>query len=157
MLFATVANRKPQDLRSGKLDIRFVDDLEGTHRMRDKYVMVESPAYFEAYRPILHQLKHITTDTFPFQEYLVHCNSDVKPPQYLKSKNQVWYDLRETLNVLEGADKVAICDFETWPNVDDVKLNNSQFQALKGALTKEFSVIQGPPGTGKVNSTSTTR
>ena len=162
MLFATVANRKPEDLRTGRLDIRFVEGLEGTHRTRDKFVMVESPAYFESYRPILKQLKQIAPDTFPFQEYLVHCNSDVKLPQYLrsnKSRKQVWYDLGETLGVqdVEGANKVAICDFKTWPRVDDVSLNESQLQALKGALTKEFSVIQGPPGTGIVESAFTAR
>lgn len=154
MLFATVANRKPEDLRSGRLDIRFVEDLESTQRTRDKYVMVESPAYFEAYRPILQQLKQVTPETFPFQEYLVHCNSDVKLPQYLrdkKSRKQVQYDLGETLEVpdVEGANKVSVCDFSTWPHV--VKLNESQLESLKGALTKEFSVIQGPPGTGIVD------
>ena len=151
MLFATVANRKPEDLRLGRLDIRFVEGLEAT---RGKYVMVESPAYFEAYRPILLQLKQITPDTFPFQEYLVHCNSEVKPPQYLRSKksrrSQVQYDLGETLGIpdAEDAKKVSIFDSHAWPHVDDVNLNESQLESLKGALTKEFSVIQGPPGTG---------
>jgi len=153
MLFATVANRKPEDLRSGRLDIRFVDGFEATQRARDKYVMVESPAYFEAYRPILQQLKQITADSFPFQEYLVHCNADVKPPQYLrstKSRRQVQYDLRETLKMsdVECANKVSICDLRSWPRAEEVNLNDSQLEALKGALTKEFSVIQGPPGTG---------
>lgn len=155
MLFATVANRKPDDLRSGRLDIRFVDGFKATQRTQEKYVMVESPAYFEAYRPILQQLKQITPESFPFQEYLVHCNADVKPPQYLrrtKSRKQVQYDLGETLGVpdIEGTNKVSICDLRSWPHADDVKLNDSQLEALKGALTKEFSVIQGPPGTGTV-------
>ena len=153
MLFATVANRKADDLKAGKLDIRFVDGLEATQKTRDKYVMVESPAYFESYRPILEQLKKITPDTFPFQEYLVHCNSDVKPPQYLRSGilgSQVRYDLEETLGLpaVGGASIVSICDPQSWPQADDVNLNESQLEAFKGALTKEFSVIQGPPGTG---------
>lgn len=153
MLFATVANRKADDLRAGKLDIRFVDGLEATQKTRDKYVMVESPAYFESYRPILEQLKKIAPDTFPFQEYLVHCNSDVKPPQYLRSGilgSQVRYDLEETLGLpaAGGASIVSICDPQSWPQADDVSLNESQLEAFKGALIKEFSVIQGPPGTG---------
>ena len=149
MLFATVANRKAEDLRKGKLDIRFVDDFEANHKTRDKYVMVESPAYFEAYRPVLQQLKKITPDSFPFQEYLVHCNSDVKPPQYLRS-GKVRYDLEETLGLQTArcSGIVSICDPQSWPQADDVTLNTSQLEALKGALTKEFSVIQGPPGTG---------
>ena len=155
MLFATVANRKPEDLKSGRLDIRFVDGFEATQRTRDGYVMVESAAYFEAYRHILQQLKQITPESFPFQEYLVHCNTDVKPPQYLrsaKSRGQVQYDLRETLGMpdVHAANKVSICDHQSWPYADDVNLNVSQLKSLKGALTKEFSVIQGPPGTGTI-------
>lgn len=153
MLFATVANRKAEDLRAGKLDIRFVDGFEATPKTREKYVMVESPAYFESYRPVLEQLKKITPDTFPFQEYLVHCNPDVKPPQYLRSGifgGQVRYDLEETLDLrsADGSSIVSICDPTSWPQSEDVSLNASQLEALKGALTKEFSVIQGPPGTG---------
>ena len=154
MMFATVANRKAEDLRMGKLDIRFVDGLEATQKTRDKYVMVESPAYFESYRPILEQLKKINPDAFPFQEYLVHCNSDVKPPQYLRSGifgSQVKYDLEETLDLhgVGHSSIVSVCDPQTWPRAEDVTLNESQLEALKGALTKEFSVIQGPPGTGR--------
>ena len=153
MLFATVANRQADDLRKGKLDIRFVDGIGANHKTRDKYVMVESPAYFESYRPILEQLKKITPDSFPFQEYLVHCNSDVKPPQYLRSGilgSQVRYDLEETLGLQPAGCSgiVSICDPRSWPQAEDVSLNASQLEALKGALTKEFSVIQGPPGTG---------
>ena len=153
LLFATVANRQADDLRKGKLDIRFVDGLGANHKTRDKYVMVESPAYFESYRPILEQLKKITPDSFPFQEYLVHCNSDVKPPQYLRSGilgSQVRYDLEETLGLQPAgwSGIVSICDPQSWPQAEDVSLNASQLEALKGALTKEFSVIQGPPGTG---------
>ena len=36
-----------------------------------------------------------------------------------------------------------------WPSPSKVDLNNSQYNALKAALTQEFVVIQGPPGTGK--------
>ena len=153
MLFATVANRKAEDLRVGKLDIRFVNGLEATHQRRDRYVMVESPAYFESYRPILEQLKYITSETFPFQDYLVHCNADVKTPQYLRTgilELQVRYDLEETLELADvrGGGIVSICDPRTWPKADEVNLNASQLEAMISALTKEFSVIQGPPGTG---------
>ena len=158
MLFATVANRKAEDLKSGRLDIRFVHSLEENQKKRDKYVMVESPAYFESYRPVLEQLKNITPDNFPFQEYLVHCNSNVKSPQYLRIgilERQVRYDLEETLKYQDGrgGGVVSICDPQSWPKGDEVDLNESQLQALKDALTKEFSVIQGPPGTGRIHST----
>lgn len=38
-------------------------------------------------------------------------------------------------------------DTETWPTPFD--LDDSQMEAYKLALTREFAVIQGPPGTGK--------
>ena len=153
MLFSTVANRKAEDLRAGKLEIRFVSDLEGTPKTREKYVMVESPAYFEAYRPILEQLKKITPDAFPFQEYLVNCDSDVKPPKYLRCGipgRQVLYDMEDTfeMETSKGSSLVSVSDTKSWPHAEDVHLDPSQLEALKGALTKEFSVIQGPPGTG---------
>ena len=63
--------------------------------------MVESPSYFEPYRPVLEQLKNITPDNFSFREYLVPCYSNVKSSQYLRIgilERQVGYDLEETLS-----------------------------------------------------------
>ena len=37
----------------------------------------------------------------------------------------------------------------SWPSAAQLELDNSQLEAVKMALTKEFAVIQGPPGTGK--------
>ena len=48
---------------------------------------------------------------------------------------------------------MSICDLLSWRKADEVDLNDSQLDALKDALTKEFSVIQGPPGTGRIHST----
>lgn len=48
-----------------------------------------------------------------------------------------------------SAHRVEIMDPMSWPDVDDVQLNQSQLNAIQAALTKEFVVIQGPPGTGK--------
>ena len=148
MVFATVANRKAEDLRAGKLEIRFVGDMERTPITRVKFVMVESPAYFESYRPILERLKQIKPDSLPFQDYLLHCKSDVAPPKYLQN-NQAGYDLRETLELVneESARSVPILDPQKWPST--TSLNASQLESLQAALTKEFTVIQGPPGTGK--------
>ncbi len=47
------------------------------------------------------------------------------------------------------ASRVEVLDPTTWPNVDDVELNQSQLEAVQAALTEEFVIIQGPPGTGK--------
>ena len=160
MLFATVANRKPEDLKNGNLEIRFVEGLNAFPRAgssRHTLTMVESPAYFESYRHVLSRLQGVTPDAFPFQKYLVKCSPDVEPPTYLRRPDgaqNVPYDLREVLGASEvhGLSKVPVLEPDAWTTVQEVQtqLNESQLDALKTALTKEFAVIQGPPGTGKV-------
>lgn len=42
-----------------------------------------------------------------------------------------------------------VLDTKQWPDTKHFDLNDSQMEAYKLALTREFAVIQGPPGTGK--------
>ena len=44
---------------------------------------------------------------------------------------------------------MRLLDTRSWPSAEQLDLDNSQLEAVKMALTKEFAVIQGPPGTGK--------
>ncbi len=44
---------------------------------------------------------------------------------------------------------VPVLDVDHWPSKEQLGLDESQYKALKIALTKEVAVIQGPPGTGK--------
>ncbi|XP_031564674.1 uncharacterized protein LOC116300052 isoform X2 [Actinia tenebrosa] len=154
-LFATVANRDPKDLAKGLLDVCFIEgqNVYGIEkRQMDQYVMAESPAYFEAYRHVLTALQSMHEECLPFQKYLVECSKDVDAPAYLRDKKEpVRYDLREALEVphVQEAADVALLQPDQWPNVSHLPLNDSQYEALRTALTKEFSVIQGPPGTGK--------
>ncbi|XP_067144046.1 NFX1-type zinc finger-containing protein 1-like [Centruroides vittatus] len=46
-------------------------------------------------------------------------------------------------------EKVPILKYSKWPTKEVLKLDESQYEVLKAALTKEFTIIQGPPGTGK--------
>ena len=156
MLFATVANRDPKDLSKGRFHIRFIEeqnifDIEKRHQ---QYQMVESPAYFEAYRHVLKGLKGLNEDSMPFTKYLVECSAEVDPPEYLRREDDqdpVYYDLSKALAVpnLPKAKKVPVLESEAWPSVEALHLNHSQFEALRTAVTTEFAVIQGPPGTGK--------
>lgn len=41
---------------------------------------------------------------------------------------------------------VAVLNEKSWPNKIYFGLDDSQFEALKAALTKQFVIIQGPPG-----------
>ncbi|XP_028413341.1 NFX1-type zinc finger-containing protein 1-like isoform X2 [Dendronephthya gigantea] len=44
---------------------------------------------------------------------------------------------------------VPVLDVDRWPSMEQLGLDESQYKALKIALTREVAVIQGPPGTGK--------
>ena len=49
-----------------------------------KYVMVESPSYFEAYRHVLKALQGIKKENLPFQKYLLGSHCIIEKPTYLK-------------------------------------------------------------------------
>ena len=156
MLFATVSNRDPDELRKGKIDIRFLEeqDVFEIENWKCEYQMVESPAYYEAYRHVLKGLKELDETTLPFKKYLVECSEDVDPPEYLRREDfqePVCYDLSLALDIpgATNASRVPVLQPAAWPSVDILPLNSSQLEALKTAVTTEFSVIQGPPGTGK--------
>ena len=152
ILFATVANRDPECLEKGIFDLRFLEEqnIFDIEKRKDQYQMVESPAYFEAYRHVLKGLKELDENNLPFKKYLVECRGDVDPPEYLRREDgyPVYYDLSEALHVQDGT-RVPVLDLKAWPPVEVLPLNSSQLEALKTAVTTEFSVIQGPPGTGK--------
>ncbi|PFX12822.1 NFX1-type zinc finger-containing protein 1 [Stylophora pistillata] len=134
IVFATVANRELPEIRWGMLNIQFImpSDIEGLEES-DVFQMVESNAYFEAYRHVVKGLQRIFPDYVPFQEYIVNCQEQVEPSVYLRSipQGQITFDL--TLIVKKK----------------DLGLDDFQYRALQMALTKEFAIIQGPPGTGK--------
>ena len=156
MLFATVSNREPEKVKRGRIDIRFIEeqDVLGIESRNCVYQMVESPAYFEAYRHVLKGLKELDETTLPFKKYLVECSEDVDPPEYLRrsdTEEPVCYNLNKALDVSGASNATAVPVLlpEAWPSVKTLPLNDSQLDALRTAITTEFSVIQGPPGTGK--------
>ena len=157
MLFATVCDRDPMKVKKGRIDVRFIEnqDVFEIERRNCVYQMVESPAYFEAYRYVLKGLQELDETTLPFKKYLVECSGEVDPPEYLRrdeSEEPVYYDLGEALHMLHLSNTtstVPVLKPEAWLTVEGLPLNKSQLEALKTAITTEFSVIQGPPGTGK--------
>ncbi|KAK2561506.1 NFX1-type zinc finger-containing protein 1 [Acropora cervicornis] len=87
VVFATVENRNANSLSVGELEVRFVN-LTSTQiyqfiHSKVRFVMIESPAYFEAYRHVLEALKTMKTEEFPFKRYIVDCCQVVDPPEYL--------------------------------------------------------------------------
>ena len=153
IVFATVADRKPEDLSNGLFGIRLVNGEDIEYFKTDQEVkMVESNTYFEAYRYVLQSMKSFTTDTIPMSKYIVDCNTNVNIPTYLQGGDASNYELKDSLNTPEDfPSKFNILDDKGWPTHEETELNDSQLKAFKHALTKEFVVIQGPPGTGKTH------
>ncbi|KAG9353375.1 hypothetical protein JZ751_017954 [Albula glossodonta] len=151
-LFATVSDRDPAELQKGQVQLSFSRDsrpaLAGV-QVSDSFLMVETTAYFEAYRHVLEGLQEQEVDDLPFQRYIVECKTDVEPPAYLIMGGK--YNLAPI--AAPGYEKelepFSPRDHTAWPPMEHLGLDESQMRALKLALTKELAIIQGPPGTGK--------
>lgn len=62
-------------------------------------------------------------------------------PSYIPAQGRVVFTYKQHSLDLKNT--------STWPTAAELKLNDSQVEALQHALTRKFSVIQGPPGCGK--------
>ncbi|XP_024415123.2 NFX1-type zinc finger-containing protein 1 [Desmodus rotundus] len=159
-LFATVSNREQEDLRQGFVQLCFNEqsqELLAEVQPSDSFLMVETTAYFEAYRHVLEGLQEIQEEDVPFQRNIVECDSHVREPRYLVMGGR--YDFTPLVNnpsatkesLKDGLrySRVNVLDPSQWPSKEVLKLDDSQMEALQFALTRELAVIQGPPGTGK--------
>ena len=159
MMFATVARRDPKLLADGLVIVQFEHDgLERAFQIDpdQQFVMVESTAYFEAYRHILVGLQRAstehTTDKLPiFKRYLVDCQfrHSIPAPEYLRYSERPTFRLKEVLGIKFRSPDVILTNLDSWPHCEHTCLDASQLHAFRAALTQEVSVIQGPPGTGK--------
>ncbi|XP_025119095.2 NFX1-type zinc finger-containing protein 1 isoform X2 [Bubalus bubalis] len=161
-LFATVSNREQEDLCRGIVQLSFNEQsqqLLADVQPSDSFLMVETTAYFEAYRHVLEGLQEVQEEDVPFQRNIVECDSDVREPRYLLMGGR--YDFTpliknpsatgELLRNDEGLrrPRVNVLDPCQWPSKEALRLDDSQMEALQFALTRELAIIQGPPGTGK--------
>ncbi|KAK7877831.1 hypothetical protein WMY93_031503 [Mugilogobius chulae] len=152
LLFATVANRDPEDLKEGKIQIAFTEESRkrlATMEQNQVYMMVETTAYFEAYRHVLEGLQEQEEDELPFKKYLVDCNPDVEPPAYLHTDDTYNLSFKAHPDLMTKVRSFHCLDEKNWPTKEELRLDESQFKAFQLALTKELAIIQGPPGTGK--------
>ncbi len=71
-LFATVSDRDPKLLKQGQVYLCFSSDSRArlaSVQPSYSFLMVETTAYFEAYRYVLEGLKEIHENDVPFQRY----------------------------------------------------------------------------------------
>ena len=150
IVFASISNRDPEALKKGFVDIKPEGDSAFLPwNAQQEYTMVESSAYYEAYRHILSSLQNAEVDTMPFKQYLVDVDcEEVGQPTYLNRRGiPSVYDLSSSLNC--ASTSVVLTDNDSWPEASSTQLDSSQMKAMKMALTQDVAVIQGPPGTGK--------
>lgn len=170
LMFATVAERDAKKLKEGVLDVKFegISKRSFSLDFNQKYVMAETVAYFEAYRHILKGLQNIQEGDLPFEKYIIRCNTKMQIPLYLRQDETAKLDLRPLVDesfIIRGvrqdlqqfnkefSAKSAVAKSVEikgmWPSAELLHLDQSQFKAVKRALTSEFVLTQGPPGTGK--------
>ncbi|XP_033097283.1 NFX1-type zinc finger-containing protein 1-like [Anneissia japonica] len=161
LLFGTVGNREEELLRHGRVDLK-IHNIENVENTR-VYTMVESTAFFESYRPVLQVLQQFNEESIPMENYIIRASHNIEQPKYLRSKNGLMYDISSLIKQeirtydrnrrrpmgLRNENRINILDDNAWPEFNKLTLDESQFIAVKAALTKELAVIQGPPGTGK--------
>ncbi|XP_040014742.1 NFX1-type zinc finger-containing protein 1 [Xiphias gladius] len=151
-LFATVSDRDPKDLQKGQVQITFTEESRfklASIQKDQLFLMVETTAYFEAYRYVLEGLQDQQEDNLPFQRYIVECSTDVQPPAYLQRGDMYNLSSIAEPDYKESMQPFHSLEAEAWPRMEELGLDESQMKALKLALTKELAIIQGPPGTGK--------
>ena len=168
-LFATVANRDNDKLKDGIISVSIETNTEIDFSA--SYTMVESSSYFESYRHVLKSLQRIGAENLPFERYIVGEQPDtddndnflvdvtekqkrkvvINNPRYLRNADEVKYDLTPLVKkkFRKLGQEVDIRFDSKWPNKADTYLDDSQYDAVMNALTREVSIIQGPPGTGK--------
>lgn len=101
--------------------------------------LFEPASFYEPYRYVMAVLQDMNETIFPMKEYIVYGRKIISPPRYL-AKNSI-YEINEI--------QFDILKHDKWPSAKKLKMDINQYEAFKGALTKEFTLIQGPPGTGK--------
>jgi helicase required for RNAi-mediated heterochromatin assembly 1 len=161
LTFATVIQRNDEllaDAQGPVIDIEeaAAPDAPACLNSSRTYTMVESGAYFEAYRPVLEALLCYSRNrtAVPFVDNLLGA-TDALPLRAVPGSTVAAADGRLQVRLDEAfpgnealAPLVADAVADPWPNVRH-SLNASQLTAVQLALRHRLSLIQGPPGCGK--------
>ncbi len=166
-ILAVICERDVEALKKGVIKVRLEEEKESLIDKaflldgKMKYIMFETTAYFEAYRHVLHALRSLRTEDFPFKEHIIDCkNEDIGPPEYLtnsyidlrtlvdtKMKPRVNYGTGETKYDFDQSVNYAmnchINDERRWPSPNQMNLDLSQYEAIKSALQRKIALIQG--------------
>jgi hypothetical protein len=70
------------------------------------------------------------------RRYIVEAQRESEPPAYLMADTPVQYTMNPGFSF-------PVLALDLWPTAEELELDDSQYQAFRFALTKEFVVIQG--------------
>lgn len=104
-----------------------------------KIDLLEIATFYEPYRYIMAVLQDMNETNFPMKEFIVYSRKTISHPRYL-ANNSIYKINGIVFDILKH---------DQWPSAEILKMDINQYEAFKGALIKEFTLIQGPPGTGK--------
>ena len=97
-----------------------------------RFLLAESPVFFEAQRHVLQALQAMDADALPLQ------------PQLLRAAPSV--EVGAAANASPGAAKAASA---AGANDDAIDLDDAQQAACTHVLTRQLALLHGPPATGK--------
>ena len=151
VLFATVAEYDVHSFSRGLIQIRPESHLDGINSIwrRQKFLAVESPAFFEASRHVLAALQTSNLQKFPLCKYIVSVEKTVDVPGYLKAAKGTAAGLfplnhlsKETLE--KGVKLVGDPrDENSWPPCENLGMDEAQYKAFKAALSRQLFICQG--------------
>ena len=153
--YATVAKCKPEDLKQGHVEIKFIEHaaISSMLRQTNDIILVESQAFFPAYFHTLESIKNMhglvstKKSKLPFGEQLVSLCINIEQPEYLHSTS-----CKEGFDFScfgSGLGTLDISKEQNWPKASTLSLDDSQYGAFVTAMKSKLALIQGPPGTGK--------
>ncbi|KAK3914768.1 NFX1-type zinc finger-containing protein 1 [Frankliniella fusca] len=155
IILGKVLKRAVPDLSNGWVLVEMIVNLNDCSILNHgQWIMAESNLFFGAYSHVLEALKNFDAVNFPLKKYIVEGQNSVELPGYLQEHVDIPYVLSpkeengiDLMNE-ESSLKVNLVS-ASWPSPSDLGLDESQYEAFKGALTQKVMLIQGPPGTGK--------
>ncbi|XP_067947233.1 NFX1-type zinc finger-containing protein 1-like [Watersipora subatra] len=152
-LFAVISERKNKTISTdGEFEIEFLPDSQAAYdeltSKNTPFIAVESTAYFEAYKHVLRGIQKLSDSNFAFAKYIIRVETSISSPTYTRFI-ETFYRFITAANDVTPPVSIFQEGEGKWPPLNQLGFNESQYEAYKMALTKEFAVIQGPPGTGK--------